>query len=125
MNLEISKDPPDFRCVIKRKQKPALNTLKQFCQLNVFFLIEIEFVIGSVEIRRIKIKEGIGAVVAVNDFLVRQAFKLDPKQPFMGTVQDQRNAVWIVIRAVLNADFEMLPFDQPAVAVLLEIQWVT
>ena len=40
----------------------------------------------------------------------------------MSKVQHQWNPVRIVIGAILNADFEMLPFDQPAVAVFLEIK---
>src|SRR5437773_2269083 len=105
--LSNSISGPKFRAAVAVSCSRLCGTvirLEQSCQLNVILFCEIELVIWTAQIRRVKIKEGLRAVIAPEYFLIWQAFELSAKKSLMGKMEHHRDSVRIVIRAILNTD---------------------
>jgi hypothetical protein len=84
-DVERTEEPSDFRYVVQRKNKTALQLAKRLGEFAELRFAEIVIVFLELPIWRIAVKQSVGPVVASKKILVRKAFNLDIKQAFVSS----------------------------------------
>lgn len=120
--LESGKDRSHLRHIIQREYELAAHFSQSLREFLEVALGKIEAVKLAPEIGRVEVEKRAGAVVALQDVLIRQVFNLHAEEPVVRVFDKVGKTLRIESRRLLDGVAECPVAHEPSVGVLLQVE---